>query len=172
MNWSNIETGWNEGRLREKQSAEGRTNESAPQPNEPGGSCMAALLNRSVNDEEHDRLRDRQEREQEQEVEPVVSGQHKRLEDAMLGLPSQQEVDAEDQEHQPSQQLQREVEVGLIPDHEPEQTSLLRGEFARAMEFADSALNRSAGAQLRSIATSLGIATEDGRSDGLEDDNE
>ena len=64
------------------------------------------------------------------------------------------------------------IVVPLDLEHEPEQASLLRAEFVRAMEFADSALNRAAGAQLRSIATSLGIDPEEGRSDGLEEDNQ
>lgn len=64
------------------------------------------------------------------------------------------------------------IVVPLDLDQEPEQASLLRAEFVRAMEFADSALNRSAGAQLRSIATSLGIDPDEGRSDGLEEDNQ
>lgn len=64
------------------------------------------------------------------------------------------------------------IVVPLDLEHEPEQASLLKAEFVRAIEFAGSALNRSAGAQLRSIATSLGIDPDDGRSDGLEDDNQ
>ena len=64
------------------------------------------------------------------------------------------------------------IVVPLDLEQEPEQASLLRAEFVRAMEFADSALNRSAGAQLRAIATSLGIDPDEGRSEGLEDDNQ
>ena len=64
------------------------------------------------------------------------------------------------------------IVVPVDLEHEPEQASLLRAEFVRAMEFADSALNRSAGAQLRAIATYLGIDPDAGRSEGLEDDNQ
>lgn len=64
------------------------------------------------------------------------------------------------------------IVVPLDLDHEPEQTSLLRAEFLRAMEFATSALNRAAGAQLRSIASSLGIDPDERRSDGLEEESE
>jgi superfamily II DNA or RNA helicase len=64
------------------------------------------------------------------------------------------------------------VVVPLDLEHEPEQASLLRAEFVRAMEFADSALNRSAGSQLRLIATSLGIEPDNERGDGLEEENQ
>ena len=64
------------------------------------------------------------------------------------------------------------IVVPLDLDQEPEQASLLRAELLRAMEFAASALNRAAGAQLRSIASSLGIDPDEGRSDGLEEDDE
>lgn len=64
------------------------------------------------------------------------------------------------------------IVVPLDLELEPEQASLLRAEFVRAMEFANSALNRSAGAQLRAIATSLGIDADEGHSEGLEDDNQ
>jgi hypothetical protein len=40
------------------------------------------------------------------------------------------------------------------------------------MEFATSALNRAAGAQLRHIASSMGIDPNEGRSDGIEEENE
>jgi superfamily II DNA or RNA helicase len=55
---------------------------------------------------------------------------------------------------------------------EPEQMSLLRAEMVRALEFANSAINRTAGAQLRAVATSLGVDLEDDGNIGVEEDEE
>ncbi|MBK6787000.1 MAG: DEAD/DEAH box helicase family protein [Betaproteobacteria bacterium] len=55
---------------------------------------------------------------------------------------------------------------------EPEQTSLLRAEMVRALEFANAAINRTAGAQLRVLATSLGIDLETDGNVGVEEDEE
>lgn len=55
---------------------------------------------------------------------------------------------------------------------EPEQASLLRAEMVRALEFANSAINRAAGAQLRAVATSLGIDLEEDGNVGVEEDEE
>lgn len=55
---------------------------------------------------------------------------------------------------------------------EPEQIALLRAEMARALEFANSAINRTAGAQLRAVATSLGIKLEEDGNVGVEEDYE
>jgi superfamily II DNA or RNA helicase len=45
-------------------------------------------------------------------------------------------------------------------DDEPEQTSLLKSEMLRSIEFAKSAINRMAGAALRDIATNLGMSAD------------
>ena len=45
-------------------------------------------------------------------------------------------------------------------DDEPEQTSLLRSELARAIEFAGHAINKGAGAELRDIAIHMGFDPE------------
>jgi superfamily II DNA or RNA helicase len=55
-------------------------------------------------------------------------------------------------------------------DDEPEQTSLLKSEMFRSIEFAKGALNRMAGAELRSIAGNLGVSTESGSEAGVEED--
>ena len=59
----------------------------------------------------------------------------------------------------------------LNAESEPEQMGLLRGELIRAIEFADGAMNKSAGAELRAISIEMGIDIDDlaGR-DGVEDD--
>jgi superfamily II DNA or RNA helicase len=62
------------------------------------------------------------------------------------------------------------IVVPIDLEQEPEQTSLLKAELVRALEFANSALNLAAGAELRAIATSLGIDTDNDRRDGLEED--
>ena len=49
------------------------------------------------------------------------------------------------------------IVVPLDPESEGEQISLLKAELIRALEFADSALNRGAGADLRRIAIEMGI---------------
>ncbi|OYV27701.1 MAG: hypothetical protein B7Z82_04580, partial [Halothiobacillus sp. 20-54-6] len=49
------------------------------------------------------------------------------------------------------------IVVPVSLDDEPEQTALLRSEYRRAVEFADSAINRGASAELRSIALELGF---------------
>ena len=64
------------------------------------------------------------------------------------------------------------IVVPLNLADEPDQASLLRAEFIRALEFADSAINRAAGAQLRSIATPLGIDLEADQTAGIEEDDE
>ena len=54
---------------------------------------------------------------------------------------------------------------------EPEQISLLKSELARAIEFADHAINLGAGAELRAIAINLGIELEDLLGSGLEEED-
>lgn len=49
------------------------------------------------------------------------------------------------------------IVVPLDQESESEQISLLRAELVRALEFADSALNKGAGADLRRIAIEMGI---------------
>lgn len=57
-------------------------------------------------------------------------------------------------------------------DAEPEQLGLLRGELIRAIEFAGGAINKSAGAELRSIAMEMGIDLDDlVARDGVEEDD-
>ena len=59
----------------------------------------------------------------------------------------------------------------LNAEAEPEQLGLLRGELIRAIEFADGAMNMSAGAELRAISMEMGIDTDDlVARDGVEDD--
>jgi superfamily II DNA or RNA helicase len=53
---------------------------------------------------------------------------------------------------------------------EPDQLALLKCELARAIEFADSALNKNAGAEIRGIATSLGFDPEKLREVGIEEE--
>lgn len=60
------------------------------------------------------------------------------------------------------------VPVSLVD--EPEQLSLLKAEFLRAIEFAGSAINRSAGAELRSIAATMGFDPEEAYNDVIEED--
>ncbi len=60
------------------------------------------------------------------------------------------------------------VPVSLVD--EPEQLSLLKAEFLRAIEFASSAINRSADAELRSIAADMGFDPEEAYTDAIEED--
>jgi superfamily II DNA or RNA helicase len=62
------------------------------------------------------------------------------------------------------------IVVPVSIDDEPDQLSLLKSELVRAIEFANSALNRSAGAELRAIAAQLGIDPDEPANEGLEDD--
>jgi superfamily II DNA or RNA helicase len=57
-------------------------------------------------------------------------------------------------------------------DQESEQIGLLRGELVRAIEFASGAMNKSAGAELRSIAMDMGLDLDDLTArNGVEDDD-
>lgn len=61
--------------------------------------------------------------------------------------------------------------IPVDAEKEPEQISLLKSELLRAIEFANSAINKTAGAELRSIAINLGINPEEIMGDvGSEDD--
>ena len=62
------------------------------------------------------------------------------------------------------------VPIGL--EEEPEQGSLLKAEFLRAIEFAASALNSSAGVSLREIAREVGFDPDEMIKDGIEEDAE
>jgi superfamily II DNA or RNA helicase len=60
----------------------------------------------------------------------------------------------------------------LNSESEPEQLGLLRGELIRAIEFANGAINKSAGAELRAIAMEMSIDIDDlADRDGVEDDD-
>ena len=60
----------------------------------------------------------------------------------------------------------------LNSESEPEQLGLLRGELIRAIEFANGAINKSAGAELRAIAMEMGIDIDDlADRDGVEEDD-
>lgn len=53
---------------------------------------------------------------------------------------------------------------------EPEQISLLRAELLRAIEFAENAINRTAGAELREIAINMGLDPTTLIASGIEED--
>jgi hypothetical protein len=55
-------------------------------------------------------------------------------------------------------------------DDEPEQLSLLKSELFRAIEFSNSALNKSAGAELRRIAREMGFDPEETVDIGIEEE--
>lgn len=62
------------------------------------------------------------------------------------------------------------VPIGL--DEEPEQGSLLKSEFLRAIEFSKSSLNKSAGAELREIAREVGFDPDEMIIDAIEEEGE
>lgn len=62
------------------------------------------------------------------------------------------------------------VVVPMDAEEESDQIALLKSELARAIEFSDYAMNRSAGAELRSIATTLGIDIDSLKNQGIEED--
>lgn len=62
------------------------------------------------------------------------------------------------------------VVVPVSVEDEPEQLSLLKSEFMRAVEFADSAINLAAGAELRTMAASMGFDLDAWRDVGIEED--
>ncbi len=61
------------------------------------------------------------------------------------------------------------IVVPVSTDDEPEQLRLLTSELVRAIEFANHAINKSAGAELREIAISMGIDPDDLLESGIED---
>lgn len=64
------------------------------------------------------------------------------------------------------------IVVPVSIDDEPEQLSLLKSELLRAIEFSNSALNKSAGAELRQIARKMGFDPEVAGDIGVEEDND
>lgn len=64
------------------------------------------------------------------------------------------------------------IVVPVSAEDEPDQISLLKSELVRAIEFAEHAINKGAGAELRDIATSMGIDPEGLLDSGLEEDEE
>lgn len=62
------------------------------------------------------------------------------------------------------------IVVPVSLEDEPEQLSLLKSEFLRAMEFAESAINKNAGAELRAMATAMGISPAARGEIGIEED--
>jgi superfamily II DNA or RNA helicase len=55
---------------------------------------------------------------------------------------------------------------------EPEQIALLRSEFARAVEFAESAINRGAAAELRALAAEIGFDPDRAGDVGIEEEDQ
>ncbi len=64
------------------------------------------------------------------------------------------------------------IVVPVDPDSEGDQISLLKAELLRALEFANSALNKRAGAELRRIAMDMGLDTEHPSDAAIEEDEE
>jgi superfamily II DNA or RNA helicase len=62
------------------------------------------------------------------------------------------------------------IVVPISAEDEPDQLGLLRSELVRAVEFSQHAVNRGAGAQLRSIAIGLGIDPDSLSNEGVEDE--
>lgn len=64
------------------------------------------------------------------------------------------------------------IVVPISEISEPDQISLLKSELKRAIEFAESAINKNSAISLRIIAANLGINLEDKSENGFEEDNE
>jgi superfamily II DNA or RNA helicase len=64
------------------------------------------------------------------------------------------------------------IVIPIDPTDESELISLLKAELVRALEFAESALNRGAGADLRRIALEMGIDLSFSQSEAFEEDQE
>jgi len=64
------------------------------------------------------------------------------------------------------------IVVPIDLEEEPEQTSLLKSEFLRAIEFAKSAINKDGAAELRRIAANLGFDPDQTVDSGFEEDEE
>ena len=64
------------------------------------------------------------------------------------------------------------IVVPVSAHDEPEQISLLKSELVRAIEFANDAINKGAGAELRDITISMGIDPDRQPYSGIEEDEE
>ena len=64
------------------------------------------------------------------------------------------------------------IVVPLSLEDEPDQTSLLKSELLRSIEFADNAVNKMAAAELRNISANLGFDTADLGDVGIEDEED
>ena len=64
------------------------------------------------------------------------------------------------------------IVVPVSVGDEPEQTSLLKSELVRAIEFANDAINKGASAELRGIAINMGIDPDTLLDSGIEEDEE
>ncbi len=64
------------------------------------------------------------------------------------------------------------IVVPVSLEDEPEQTSLLKAELLRAIEFANNAINKTAGAELRDIASNLGLSSDGLFDVGIEEEEE
>ncbi|WP_300337200.1 DEAD/DEAH box helicase family protein [Accumulibacter sp.] len=62
------------------------------------------------------------------------------------------------------------IVVPVSLQDEPEQIALLRSEFARAVEFAESAINRGAAAELRALAGQMGFDPVRAGNEGIEEE--
>ena len=77
--------------------------------------------------------------------------------------------------HAPNKQVAIVHDAIVVPvsgHDEPEQISLLKSELVRAIEFANHAINKGAGAELRNIAISMGVYPDEQPSNGVEEDEE
>ena len=64
------------------------------------------------------------------------------------------------------------IVVPINLENEPDQSSLLKSELLRAIEFAKNAINKTAGAELRDIAINLGLSPDELSDAGIEEDEE
>jgi superfamily II DNA or RNA helicase len=65
------------------------------------------------------------------------------------------------------------IVIPVDPEEDSEQLGLLKAELLRSVEFADNALNRMAGAELREIAIRMGISVDSlSGEQGQEEDDE
>lgn len=61
------------------------------------------------------------------------------------------------------------IVVPISLESEPDQTSLLKAELLRSIEFAENAINKMAGAELRDIAATLGYEPGERVDAGIEE---
>ena len=64
------------------------------------------------------------------------------------------------------------IVVPLSLEDEPDQTSLLKSELLRSIEFANNAINKVAAAELRSISANLGVDARDLADVGIEEEDD